>query len=485
MNWSAVWFISGILLSALAGLMVLPAGLDMLLGSPVFFCDFLIPIGCCSFAGCALILANKRNQQIQIRTTDAFLLTSMVWALVPVFAGLPFYFSSSLHFSFADSWFEATSALTATGSSLLGEAAARLPAGLRLWRFILCYIGGAGMVIMAMVIFPILKIGGMNLFRSEFSEKSEKIAPSVSQMASWIVLVYSFAIIFFGLLLRCTGLDAENAFSYAISAVATCGICPPAGTPQALSNGWAEAILVMAMAFGGSSLLVYIKMRKGNLRILWQDAQIRAYIKTLIFCALGLSLIRWWSSDLTILKALRNGIFNTVSIITTAGFHNDDYSHWGPFASTALIFMSFIGGCTGSTSGGIKIFRFQVLFASIRVHILQLRRPFGVFVPCYNQQKITETTIISVQTFIALYLLTVVAATFSLSLYHVDFLSAFSGVVAMVGNVGLGVGDLVGPQAALSGFPVGPKLILTVCMILGRLELLTLLTLLAPSFWKK
>lgn len=484
MNWSSVFFINGILLAALAALMLVPMGLDCILEGAMQFGDFLIPIGCCAFAGYSFILANKKSEQIQIRTTDAFFLTALMWTLVPLFAGLPFYFSSALHFSFIDAWFEATSALTATGCSLLNDPG-MAPAGVRLWRFILCYIGGAGMVLMGMVIFPILKIGGMHLFRSEFSEKSEKITPSVSQMASWIVLVYTFAIVVFAFLLKCTGLSAEDSLGYAISAVATCGISPNSGSIMALQNRFAEFIIVLAMFFGGSSLLLYIKMWKGNFKILSQDSQFKAYIKIIVLLSVVLSLIRWWHSDLSLLRSFRQGIFHTVSMLTTAGFYNDDYSAWGHSAIALILFMSFIGGCTGSTSGGIKIFRFQVLFAAIRVHILQLRRPYGVFVPFYNNQKITESTIISVQTFVALYLLAIVCGTLALSLYNIDFMSAFAAVVATVSNVGIGTSDLVGPHGSITMCTLGPKLILTGCMILGRLELLTLLTLLAPSFWRK
>lgn len=484
MNWSSVLFINGILLSSLSIIMAIPLGIEFLVMGTFPLSDFVIPIGCCSFAGISLVLANKKSEPPQIRTTDAFLLTALTWSILPVFAGLPFYFCSALDLSFIDAWFEATSALTATGSTILNNLTI-LPPGITIWRFILCYIGGAGMVIMGMVIFPILRIGGMHLFRSESSEKSEKIMPSVAQMASWIVFVYSLAIIVCAFFLKISGLSTADALCYAISAVSTCGISPHDGSVAALHNRWSEFIILIGMVFGGSSLLLYIKMWKGDLKILFHDAQFKAYLKVLFVASLIISLLRWRNSDFTILHSFRQGIFNTVSVMTTTGFYNDDYGQWGNFALIFFLIMSLIGGCTGSTSGGIKIFRFQVLFASIKTHILQLRRQYGVFIPQYNNQKITDSTIISVYIFIALYLLAIFLGSFCLSLFDLDFLTSISAIVAAIGNAGPGLGPLVGPHTSMAALALGPKLIIICYMILGRLELLTLLTLLAPSFWKK
>lgn len=446
--------------------------------------DFLLPIGGCAFIGVSLVLANKQSEIIQIGTADAFLLTSLTWILIPVFAGLPFYCCIPLNLSFVDSWFEAVSALTATGSTVISDLSI-MPRWIMIWRFLLCYIGGAGMILMGMVIFPILRIGGMQLFRTESSEKNEKIMPSVSQMASWIVSIYSGAIILCFVLLKLTGLSSLDALCHAVSAISTCGFSTYTNSVTALNNIWSEIILFIGMVFGGSSLLLYIKIIKGKFSLFRKDSQLKGYLKTLLVFSILTTLLRWYYSDLSFIKSLKEGIFNSVSIITTTGFFNSDYEKWGVFSMVLFPLMSLIGGCTGSTSGGIKIFRFQILFTCIKTHILQLRRPHGVFMSMYSGQKVTESVAMSVFVFMMLYMLTIFCAAFLLSLCHLDFVTSFSASIAAIGNVGLGIGYLVGPLGSMVNLMTTPKIIIIVCMILGRLELLTLLTLLMPSFWKK
>lgn len=484
MNLSAVLFISGVLLSSLAGIMVLPLAIEFLITGSLPFNDFIIPIGFTSFIGLSLFFANKQNGTIQIGTADAFLLTSLVWVIVPIFAGLPFYFCAKLNLNFIDAWFEATSALTSTGGTIFRDVSI-IPRWITIWRFLICYIGGVGMIMMGIVIFPILRIGGMHLFRSESSEKNEKIMASVSQMASWIVFVYSFAIIICFFLLKAVGIPTLDSFCHSISAIATCGLSIYNDSIMAWDNVYAEIILMIAMVFGGTSLLIYIKLWHGDFKVMKNNSQLKGYLKTLFFLSVIISVLRWKNSDVTFIQSIRDGFFNTISIITSSGFHNSDYGHWGSYADVFFILITFIGGCTGSTSGGIKIFRFQIIFASIKSHVLQLRRPHGVFIPMYDGKKITDSVSTSVYIFVALYLFTASCCTFILSAFGFDFMTSFSIVIASIGNTGPGMGDIVGPHCSLSILSGGAKTVLICCMILGKLELLTLLTLLTPSFWKK
>lgn len=447
--------------------------------------EFLIPLVGCEFLGGLLIVLNRRSRPPQIGTKDAFVLTSLTWVLLPFFAGLPFYFSPSLRISFMDAWFEGVSALTATGSSVLRPDA--LPQPLLMWRFLLSFIGGVGMILMGMIIFPILRIGGMQLFHTESSEKTGKILPSVTQIASWILAVYTGAIFICFVLLRLVGVSFTDALCHAISAVSTCGFSTHSASVAALKNPAAEVVLMLGMVFGGSSLLLFIRWIKGSggTAVFTKDAQWRGYIKTLLLFGLIVSLLRGVSGHLGVEQSLREGFFTTVSILTTTAFLDSNYETWGAFAAVLFPILSLFGGCTGSTSGGIKMFRLQILLSSIKAHLRQLRTPHGVFTATYNGQKVSESVQVSVLVFILLYIGAICAAALGLSLCGLDFTTSLTAAIASLGNVGVGLGPLIGPEGSLAGLAAIPKVILMLGMILGRLELLTILTLLAPSFWRK
>lgn len=463
--------------------MCVPLFIEFCLSGSLPISDFILPIGGCMFIGLSLFYANKQTKPLKIGTADAFLLTSLAWLLLPVFAGLPFYYCKPLDLSFTDSWYEATSVLTTTGCTTVSDISV-MPRWIVAWRLILSYVGGVGIILMGMIIFPILRIGGMQLFKTESSDQNEKLMPSISQLSVWIVSVYSALIVASSMLLGLTGMTLTDSINYAVSTISTCGLLTP--TPiTSLDNVWSELILVLSMILGGSSLTLFVKAIKGKARILIEDRQLHGYLKVLlIFSVIAVS-YRWYTSDLTMLDSLREGVFNSVSFITTTGLFNSQYDTWGTFAAVLFSLMSLVGGCTGSTSGGIKIFRFQILFACAKTHILQMRRPHGIFVATYNNQRITESVAISILLFIAMYIFSIGGATLLLTMFRYDFASALSASIAAIGNIGVGVGQIVGIESVNTDILPGAKVVLIACMILGRLELLTLLTLLIPSFWKR
>jgi trk system potassium uptake protein TrkH len=447
------------------------------------FREHILSTGITCFIGLSLFLASRSNEHVQISINNTFLLTTLLWCFVPFFASLPMYFHPSLHLSFIDVWFEATSLLTTTGFTMLKDADTIIP--IIFWKLILCYIGGVGMVLMGMVILPVLRIGGMSLFRTESSEKSEKIMPHVSQIASRIVFIYTLAMVICFCLLKITGVSTLDAICHAVSSVSTCGLATCSKSTLGMDNKFAEFILLFAMFFGGSSLFLYIKIWKNGWRAIKEDPQIKGYVKIIVMFSVLFSVLLWTKCHIPFWESLRKGVFNTVAIITTTGLRTDDFVQFHSFFYVLLFVCSCIGGCTGSTSGGIKIMRIQVILASIKIHILQLRNPNSVFILTYKNQRVTDAVLSSVYGFIALYVMTIVVATFCLSFFDFDFVTCFSTAIAAVSNTGIGVGSIVGPGASITHLSLGPKVILMISMILGRLELLTILTLLAPSFWKK
>ena len=481
MNGSAVLYANGVLLAILGAFMAVPVLLEFLLTGILQVSDFLLPMGACVFVGLALVFANKSPNGVKLETSDTFLLTSLTWALLPLFAGLPFYLCSSANLSFLDAWFEAVSALTTTGCTMI-QKLTTLPRWIIFWRFLLAYIGGVGIIIMGMLILPLLRIGGMQLFRTESSEKSEKILPSVTQMSTWIFGIYTGAIFICFIGLRFCHMSSMDALCHAISAISTCGLSTHVDSVAGFHSVRCELVLIGGMLFGGSSLLLMIRVMKSQKVRLLNNLQWRGYLKTLGVLSVCLALLRWLKNGVPFLQSLRDGCFTTVSMLTTTGFSHDDYTSWGSYAGVLFLFLGVIGGCTGSTSGGIKIFRWQVILISLKAHIMQLRRPHGIYIPTYDRREITPAISTSVFLFVVLYFAIAALAAVVLSLSGIDFQNAVSAALGSLGNLGVGFFDI---STSLNSLPLTAKLTIMLCMILGRLEVITLLTLLMPSFWKK
>ncbi|MDR3285172.1 MAG: TrkH family potassium uptake protein [Holosporales bacterium] len=466
--------------------MIIPLIFDFFFFNTLSVWECLLPILVTSFVGFLLFFANKTKERPQFNSSDTFLLTTSLWIIVPFFAGLPFYFNKALNFPFIDAWFEAVSALTTTGFTIIKPANSQsLPICITMWRFILCYIGGMGMILMGIIIFPALRIGGMSLFRKESSEKDEKFFPRISQVASRFALVYTLAMVCCAILLKLTGVNTVDSICHTISAISTSGFSTYSNSILEFTNIWSEIVLVIAMILGGTPLLLFVKIWENNLGILLKDQQFKGYIKTLIYFSIIVIVLIWIKTNNSFIESIRYGILNTVSIITTTGFCVNDLSSLGAGVTALFFLISLIGGCTGSASGGIKIFRFQIIIELIKIHIMQLCRPQNLFIPIYKDQKITDQIILSVYTFITLYFFSISIITFILSLFNFDLLTSLSTATATIGNIGIGFGKIIGQNASISSIPWGAKIVLIFGMIFGRLELLTVLALFTSSFWRK
>lgn len=432
--------------------------------------------------GPLLALANYSSQKTELRVREAFLLTTFSWVTTSFFAALPIYWSS-LDLSFIDSWFETVSALTTTGSTVITHLD-NAPKGVLLWRSILQWLGGTGIILMALTVLPILRIGGMQLFRSEFSDRSEKILPRVSQISSAIVSVYLlFSVICF-ILLKLAGMSYFDAACHMMSTVSTGGLSTHNTSLGFYNNYMIELITIIFMIIGGATYILYIKLWQGNFKSIYQDSQLRAFLLSMLVASFIITLWNWSNTDIGFFSALRDGTFTTVSIMTTTGFATTDYTLWGSFPLIIVFILSIIGGCTGSTSGGIKVFRLQVLAAVAHSHLKQLRRQHGVYVPTYQNQKISENVAMSVLTFMSLFFLVTIIMASLLTLFQLDILNAFAAAIAAIANTGTGITTLIGPGGTHAPLSDGCKLILMIGMILGRLEILTVFVIFMPSFWR-
>ena len=476
-----VLFLLGVLLSLLAAAMLIPMGVEILFYGTEHWQSFAASSFVCGFVGTLLSVSNQTDSKMELGVREAFLLTALLWIVSCFVAALPLYFSQ-IKIPFTDALFESTSALTTTGATILSDLEAA-PKAILLWRAILQWLGGIGIIVMAMIIFPILRIGGMQLFRSEFSDRSEKILPRVSQIASGIVGVYTGLTLLCLIFLYIAGMDLMDALCHAMGTLSTGGLSTRDASIQSFDSWQIEFIIMVFMVLGGGTLVLYVKMWQGDFSNLIKDPQYRVYLITLFVASSVLAAWHIITADANPVDSIRYSFFSVISIMTTTGYFAADYSIWGSFAGMLMLVLSMVGGCTGSTSGGIKIFRFQVLFSYAFVHLKQLRRVHGVYIPMFKGQKISETIALSVFVFVTLYVVCLMMLSLLLSFFDLSFTTAFTAAVATMGNVGVGLGK-IGPAGTFAQLPEGAKLLLMFGMILGRLELLTILVLFLPNFWR-
>lgn len=474
--------IVGFLLAAMAVAMLAPALVDIFsedLDWQVFLASSLVT----GFVALALILGSRTDLRTTLSTRQAFLLTVTVWIAAAAFGALPFMFAAK-PLSFTDAYFEAMSGLTTTGSTVY-VGLDTMPKGLLLWRSILHWLGGIGIIVMAVAILPILRIGGMQLFKMESSDKTEKVRPRIRQVAAAIAMTYVSLTVLCGVLLWLAGMTPFEAVNHAMATLSTGGFSTSDASAGHFEQPTIHWILTVFMAIGGMSfVLLSAPIKRGHWQI-FDDSQVRWYLSFLGFFSALLALWQWAVNDWSAHDSLRHAAFNVVSVVTTTGFASTDYSLWGGFPQVAFFVLTFIGGCTGSTSGGIKIFRWEVLFAMAGVHLKRLLHPHGVFVIDFNKQRISDQVVSSVLGFMVLYFLSFAALALALTMTGLDVVTAITGSATALANVGPGLGEIIGPAGNFAPLPDSAKWLCSFGMLLGRLELFTVLVLFTRSFWRE
>ncbi|PJK29381.1 TrkH family potassium uptake protein [Minwuia thermotolerans] len=476
-----VLLINGVLVVLLGLAMLAPMLVDLAYGHRDYLV-FLSSAAVTVFAGGAVVTSTfSRGLQLNVR--QAFILTTSVWVVLPAFAALPFLFCE-LRMSYTDSYFEAMSGLTTTGSTVIvGLDGA--PPGILIWRAILQWLGGVGIIVTAIAVLPVLRVGGMQLFRTESSEKHEKDLPRAAQIAAATVIVYVILSIACTAALWFAGLSAFDAIAHAMTTVATGGFSTSDSSVGGLANAAAEWIIIVFMTLSAMPFILYLQVVRGRPAAFWRDTQVRWFLATIAGATalvLLLSGVRGLAG--TELEAVRLSAFNTISVITGTGYASGDYGGWGRAVIVLFFFYTFIGGCAGSTSCGIKIFRFRVMFESARVQIHQLVQPNAVMVPRFNGRALETHVIDAVMSFFFLFAMVFGVLAFLLTLTGLDMTTALSGAATAVANVGPGLGDIIGPAGTFKPLPDSAKWMLAAGMLLGRLELFTVLVLFTRRFWR-
>ncbi|WP_142848092.1 TrkH family potassium uptake protein [Telmatospirillum sp. J64-1] len=475
-----VGLILGLLLITLAVSMSLPAALDLLAGNE----DWLVfaAAGAATlFVGLAAVLT-CRTGPVELNIRQTFLTATLAWVVTAAFAALPFYFSGQ-GMGRTDSYFEAMSGLTTTGATVLSDLHT-LPPGLLLWRAILQWLGGIGVIVLAVAVLPLLNIGGMQMFRLEGADASEKIAPRAARVATSLALVYAGLTLALTIALSLAGMSGFEALVHAMTSISTGGFSTSDASVGSFNNGLIEVIITIGMLLGGMPFLFFLLILQNRRRGALRDQQVHWYLGILLLATSGLSLWLWISQDLEMLAALRYGAFTTVSVMTGTGFFTIDWSHWAGLPLAILFFIALVGGCAGSTTAGIKVFRVQILVAGAQAQLQRLLRPHSVVIPYYNRRSIPDSVMDSVMGFLFVFALSYAVLAMGLAFMGLDFATSVSGAAAALANVGPGIGATIGPGQTYADLPGVAKWFLSVGMVLGRLELFTVLVLFVPTFWR-
>ena len=479
-NNKTVFFAIGVLLIILGVFMFIPFFVQWIYDekNSTFLSSSAITI----FIGILFVLTNiQENKKLNLQ--QAFLLTTLSWLSIAIFGCLPFILSD-LNLSFIDSFFESMSGITTTGSTIITDLN-NAPKDILIWRAILQWLGGIGVIVMAITILPLLNIGGMQLFRMESSDTAEKILPRTREVTLIISSIYLVLTLFCGISYNLSGMNIFDSTTHAMTTIATGGFSNYSNSIGYFENAKIEIVSIIFIILGSIPFIAYLKFIKGNKKIFFQDVQIKGLIYILAISVLLMFLyLLFQNKEYSLIENLRISAFNVVSILSGTGYVTSDFSLWGKFPLMFFLFLMFVGGCAGSTTCGIKIFRFQILGIFILNQIKKLVYPHGIFSVKYNNEKISNTFIYSVTTFIFLYFFIFFILAALLSLNGLDFVTALSGAASAISNVGPGLGDVIGPNGNYFELPNFSKLSLSFGMLLGRLELFAVLVLFFPTFWK-
>ncbi len=432
--------------------------------------------------GTLFFLSNLDHDK-NIDLPQAFILTALSWLSIAIFGSLPFIFSE-LELSFTDAFFESMSGITTTGSTIITDLN-NAPKGILLWRAILQWLGGIGIILMAITLMPIMNIGGMQLFKVSSNDNAEKILPKSKEISIRLIIIYSILTFTCAIFYKLFGMNYFDSLTHSMTTIATGGFSNYNESIGYFNNALIEINAVIFIILGSIPFIAYIKYLNGDKKIFYKDAQINFFIKTIIVSVVIIFTFLLFKNYNSETFLLRQVTFNVVSILTGTGYVTANYSDWGGFPLIFFIILMFIGGCAGSTACGLKIFRIHILYKFFVVQLKKYIYPRGVFVLKYGENILNDKFISSIISFVFLYIIIFFIITTLLSISGLDFVTSVSGAATSISNVGPGLGSIIGPNGNFSLLPDFSKWILSVGMILGRLELFAIIVLFIPSFWRR
>ncbi len=475
-----VGYVIGLLTAVLGATMAVPLAVDLASENdhwPAFLQSAILT---CLIGGLmAIACANGVGERLTLQQT--FLLATGVWVVLPIFGALPFFFGAT-GARVVDAVFEAMSGMTTTGATVF-TGLEGLPAGLLIWRSMLQWFGGVGIIIVAMVFLPELRVGGMQIFRSEAFDTGGKVLPRAAQIAARILGVYIGLSVVCAAAYMAVGMSGFDAINHALTTMSTGGFSTSDASFGAY-QGVPEYLASVFMVLASLPFVRYVQVLAGSSRPMLRDPQVRAFLWTIAALVAIVTAYRILANGDHLEHAFREAMFNVTSIITGTGYASVDYQLWGQFPIVLFFFIGLIGGCAGSTCCSVKIFRYQLLIASVRAQIRRIHSPNGLFTPRYQGQAVTEEVMSSVMAFLGIFVVSLGLIAVALSLTGLDFVTSISGSATAIANIGPGLGGIIGPAGNFAAINDTAKWILTVAMLLGRLELLVVLVIFLPRFWR-
>ena len=429
-----------------------------------------------------LFFLSNLNHDKKLNLQQAFLLTSLSWISIAIFGSLPFIFSS-LELSITDALFESMSGITTTGSTIITNLNDS-PKAILFWRAILQWLGGIGIIVMAITLMPIMNVGGMQLFKISTSDKSEKILPKSKEISIRLILIYSGLTFLCAIFYKIFGMNFFDSLTHSMTTIATGGFSNYNESIGYFNSPTIEITSIIFIILGSIPFIAYIKFLSGDKKIFISDSQIKSFVKIIIISILILFFYLVLQNKNFEEISLRAISFNVVSILTGTGYVTKEFDNWGSFPLIFFLILMFIGGCAGSTTCGIKIFRVQILYLFLINQLKKIIYPRGIFIIKYDNNSVDEKFMASIISFIYLYIIIFFIITALLSLSGLDFITSISGAATSISNVGPGLGTIIGPNGSFSLLPDFSKWVLSIGMILGRLELFAILVLFLPSFWR-
>ena len=479
-NYKTVFFTLGILQIILGISMIFPIITQIIFKEldSSFISASLITI----VFGTLFFLSNLGHNK-KLNLQHAFLLTALSWISVATFGSLPFIFSD-LNLNITDSFFESMSGITTTGSTIITNLNST-PKSILLWRAILQWLGGIGIIVMAITLMPIMNVGGMQLLKVSSSDTSEKILPKTKEITVRLIIIYLVLTFLCALFYKIFGMKFFDSLTHSMTTIATGGFSNYNDSIGHFNNFKIEFTSMIFIISGSIPFIAYIKYLSGKKNIFYTDTQIKSFVKIIFFSILILFLYLTFFNKSFSTVSLRSISFNVISILTGTGYVTADFDSWGNFPLIYFLILMFIGGCAGSTTCGIKIFRVQILYLFLKNQLKKIIYPRGIFIIKYDNSNVNEKFMASIISFIYLYIIIFFIIAALLSLSGLDFTTSISGAATSISNVGPGLGDLIGPNGNFSQLPDFSKWVLSLGMILGRLELFAILVLFLPSFWQK
>ncbi len=432
-------------------------------------------------AGALMALATANASLKALTLQQTFLLTTLSWLVLPIFGALPFWLGEP-NATYTDAFFEAMSGLTTTGSTVFTQLHT-LPEGTLLWRGLMQWFGGVGIIVVAMAFLPTLKVGGMQIFRSEGFDTIGKVLPRAAEIATSISIVYLVLTATCIASYAAVGMDLFDAIVHALTTVATGGFANYDDSFAGFSDA-TEYVSTIFMVLASLPFIRYVQMLNGSAKPLFKDSQVWAFFGFWAILVISMASYRYFNAAGEFEGTFRQSLFNVTSILTGTGYASADYGLWGAFPVMMFFLMGLVGGCAGSTCCSIKIFRWQLLIAAIRSQIQKIHSPNGVFTPRYQGRRVGEDIMSSVTAFFIAFMLSLATLAIILGLLGLDAVTAISGAATALANVGPGLGDQIGPSGNFEGLPDAAKWVLSAAMLIGRLELMAVYVLFTAAFWR-